>query len=298
MVVVTETWLSTLIPTGAVDLRDYSFCRSDRDGRGGGVGIYIRSCLNHNICDFDFHEIPMDTLEHIWVNVNIGGKKFVIGVLYRPPSSNVKAFLSYLDAILPYLVTNFDNIVILGDLNVNLLNENNRISPIFNTYGFNQIIREPTRITINSSSLLDPIFIKSSFKVALSGALNCDVLSDHHLVYAKINIPRIKNISKTVTFRNFKQFNEDQFRADLDKNFWNNIFYISDIDEKIQFLTENIIALFDKHAPITQVRVSKPPAPWLTDTLKVILKLRDEAFLRFKKCKTLNAWNHYIYTNA
>lgn len=147
VVAVTETWLSEIIPTSAVGLDGYTFCRNDRNGRGVGVGIYINACFKHDILLLDNHQLPSGTLEHIWVKINVSGKNFVFGVLYRPPHANIHACVSYLDEILSYLVTNFDNIVILGDVNVNLLNEHNSISNIFSTYGFRQTISQPTRIT-------------------------------------------------------------------------------------------------------------------------------------------------------
>ncbi|KAJ8971387.1 hypothetical protein NQ317_005086 [Molorchus minor] len=40
-------------------------------------------------------------------------------------------------------------------------------------------------------------------------------------------------------------------------------------------------------------RISKLPAPWLTDNLKLMMKIRDKAYSKYKKNKTDSSWNYY-----
>nr|CAH7755017.1 unnamed protein product [Callosobruchus chinensis] len=78
--------------------------------------------------------------------------------MYRPPHGNVLDGIECLDDLLPGVVTEYDNIIILGDLNINFLIQDNKVSQCFKSYGLTQIIVEPTRITETSITLLDPIF--------------------------------------------------------------------------------------------------------------------------------------------
>nr|CAH7757384.1 unnamed protein product [Callosobruchus chinensis] len=82
-----------------------------------------------------------------------------------------------------------------------------------------------------------------------------------------------KQTPRIATFRDFKNFDQERFTADL--------FSINWIDAK--FISDNIIALFDHHAPLKTIRVTKPRAPWLTPNLKLLMKLRDKALHRFRK---------------
>nr|CAI5865207.1 unnamed protein product [Callosobruchus analis] len=90
---VKETWLSDQIPDELLKIDEYNFLRIDRGTRGGGVGVYL--CLSTS----------KDT--------NLTES---IGRLY-----------SCLEEIKPTC----DEIIILGDLNVNLLQHSN--SAISNT---------------------------------------------------------------------------------------------------------------------------------------------------------------------
>ncbi|CAH1965202.1 unnamed protein product [Acanthoscelides obtectus] len=47
IVAVSETWLSKCTSSKTVNIPGFSFCRNDRPSRGGGVGIYISSNINH-----------------------------------------------------------------------------------------------------------------------------------------------------------------------------------------------------------------------------------------------------------
>jgi hypothetical protein len=58
-------------------------------------------------------------------------------------------------------------------------------------------------------------------------------------------------------------------------------------------LNKFIIEIFDKHAPLTTSMITKRPAPWLTDNLKVMMKIRNKAFSKYKRSKSLIDYQHY-----
>ena len=101
--------------------------------------------------------------------------------------------------------------IILGDLNCNYLtnSDNSQLTQlklIGEVYQLTQLIKEPTRVTQISSTLIDIIFTSDPSKIILSGVSHIGI-SDHSLVYAvcKIAVPT-KNTHKYVTTRTFKKF--------------------------------------------------------------------------------------------
>nr|CAI5821884.1 unnamed protein product [Callosobruchus analis] len=66
-----------------------------------------------------------------------------------------------------------------------------------------------------------------------------------------------------------------------------------DVDEKIDFLSNAILSVLDKHAPYKLVRFTKKPAPWLTDNLRFIMHLRDVAKAKFNQDKSVESWEKY-----
>nr|CAH7760935.1 unnamed protein product [Callosobruchus chinensis] len=288
IIAVSETWLSESIDSVTVDIPGFNFCRKDRQSRGGGVGIYVRSTIKYEIltCSSDAR------LEHIFIKFKIGRRSYCLAVMYRPPHGNVLDGIECLDDLLPGVVTEYDNIIILGDLNINFLIQDNKVSQCFKSYGLTQVIVEPTRITETSSTLLDPIFFSAGANCVEKGTINADMLSDHQMVYCSL-FCGIQKQQKFVTFRDYKNFNIDNFNKDLHQVPWDRILYLRDVESKLRFLTENINMLFDLHCPIRTVRVTRPKAPWLTSNLKLIFKERNRALSKFKNNPSPDNWNNY-----
>ena len=88
--------------------------------------------------------------------------------------------------------------ILTHDMNCNILNlpDNNtrHIKCIYNTYEFKQMIKEATRTTSDTTSLIDHI------------ATNRPDISDHGIIYAvgTMRIPTVRGMSKVVTIRKFR----------------------------------------------------------------------------------------------
>ena len=75
---------------------------------------------------------------------------------------------------------------------------------------------------------------------------------------------------------------------------WNKIFYISDINEKLNIFNNNILFLINKHAPVKFKYIqNKPFTPWITDNIKILMKLRDKAYSKYSKQKTPASLQYY-----
>nr|CAH7767044.1 unnamed protein product [Callosobruchus chinensis] len=219
--------------------------RKDRQSRGGGVGIYVRSTIKYEIltCSSDAR------LEHIFIKFKIGRR---------------------------------------SDLNINFLIQDDKVSQCFKSYGLTQVILEPTRITETSSTILDPIFLSEGANCVEKGTINANMLSDHQMF-----ILWYSKAKKIVTFRDYKNFNIDNFNKDLHQVPWDRILYLRDVESKLRFLTVNINMLFDLHCPIRTVRVTRPKAPWLTSNLKLIFEERNRALSKFKNNPSPDNSNNY-----
>ena len=293
IVALSETWLSNDVDSDTIKLQGYNLFRKDRVGRGGGVAIYIKTGINKcEIVSLDFLT-NNNLFEHLWIKFKANQKTFLISSIYRPPQINLTDCLNDLEDILSFVTPIFDVVLCLGDLNVDLFNVDNPISNCFNSYNYEQLIMEPTRITSSSSTLIDPIFISNNELVAQAGTLLADMVSDHRMVYCYLDMKSVKFKQKFVTFRDFSNFNLDTFQTYFGELPLDDIIYESDINKKVDLLNNFVISSFDMFAPFKTVRVSKPKAPWLTDNLKLILKEKHKAFNRYKLTKHQNDWEYY-----
>lgn len=290
---ISETWLHRGIDDGAVKIEGYSLIRNDRTGkRGGGVCFYIKNNLKFNVIVCE----QSDFLEHIWIEFNLHKKIYIFGNIYRPPNNGCARFLNELEDTLIRIFSEYDSILCMGDMNINLLDYDSSntsdLLSVFNTFSLEQIIKEPTRISGNSMTLID--LISTNIEVCDSGVVDVNI-ADHFLVFCKLALNNTNNPAKMISYRNLKNINLANFERDLEAIPWDNLYTIDDIDDKISFFNNNILQIFDVHAPLKTIRISNKTrySPWITDNIKFMQKLRDKALKRYKKTKQPGHWEYY-----
>ena len=92
----------------------------------------------------------------------------------------------------------------MGYLNCDLLTEEklsdtptNKLNSLYELYQLSQLIDEPTRITMTTSSLIDHIITNTPEKISHSGVIHTGI-SDHSLVFAIRKIQIIQKKEKTL----------------------------------------------------------------------------------------------------
>lgn len=291
VVMVTETWLSASDDSGLIFIPGYTIFRRDRLLRGGGVAAYVKSHLGGEEVLLDF--IDYSTLECLFLKVKLFSRTVILAVFYRPPNTNINSYIQDYDNILTNLTPSCDVFVCLGDFNVNFLSLNNPISNCFESYGLTQLLNEPTRVTDRTSTLIDPIFINDINFVASFGTMPAEDISDHKFVYLVLNVKTIKPPPKIITFRNFRNFNLDHFRQDLQSISWHHLYNEQIVDNKIIIFNNIITTLFNKHIPKRTVRITKPSAPWLTNEIKHFKNIRRKALQKYKRTQSVADRDYY-----
>nr|CAI5825638.1 unnamed protein product [Callosobruchus analis] len=117
--------------------------------------------------------------------------------------------------------------------------------------------------------------------------------TDHQLVCVELKTTIPKVAERYKIFRDFSFFNLEMFDRDMRMLNWQHIFYCQDIDAKGNILSNHILNLFDKHAPLVTRRISKPKAEWYTDCIKVMTEERNRRLSKYKHTKNENDWREY-----
>jgi hypothetical protein len=93
--------------------------------------------------------------------LNLQSKKCYIIAIYRPPSGNFNKFMSHLETIIHQLYNPKIELIICGDINMNYLEESNRVkqlNSLFQTFSLVNVVSFPTRVHGYSSTSIDNIF--------------------------------------------------------------------------------------------------------------------------------------------
>ncbi|CAH2108264.1 unnamed protein product [Euphydryas editha] len=164
---INETWLRE--GDSAPAISGYRFVHIPRHhsikrGRGGGVGFYIRRGVNARVCP---HPV-VSSVEQMWLRLSVASRCIIIGTAYRAPWQDVVA---HLDALTDTITSfpNCDNLILAGDLNIDLLDSKNTKIPVLQQFlhclNLKQIIAQPTHFHDDQTqTLIDIVCTNTSFK--------------------------------------------------------------------------------------------------------------------------------------
>ena len=181
---ISETKIDDSVLNSEIDIENYEVIRRDRNRHGGGVACYIRK----DIC-FNQSNIFSSEVENICFDILLKNMQpITVGVFYRPPNYN--KFLEEISSDFSKMKSEKNEVIILGDLNINLfqngkyiLNKTNptlsgeksthpllkQYKQFISNFGLKQLINTPTRITCETSTLIDHILTNSDEKISQYG---------------------------------------------------------------------------------------------------------------------------------
>ena len=287
IIVLTETWLCD--QSEFLDVAGYTAYHTVRtDRRGGGVTVLVKSNIqSHSLSLFS---CITDHFEICSVRVIINKKKYNIIGVYRPPEKSVVDFSpAFFNLISHDEISNFFS-VITGDFNINInptdLSDSAALfTSEFNSLHFYSKISVPTRVSNNSNSHIDHIWVNSPIS-SISGVFPIHI-SDHYPIF--ISLPNLLNSAsiqlKKIRFRCHSEDNINsfvnrvgQFVGDFRIAGPNSVGGNCD-----QFLS-SLYAIYDECCPVKQKTVSQKRArnPWLTGELLRCIARKHELYRLYR----------------
>ena len=115
-----------------------------------------------------------------------------------------------------------------------------------------QLIKVPTRITCNSTTIIDHILASYPERVTQQSIIDVG-LSDLQLIFCARKISRIKRSThKQIKFRSFKHYSADLFKETLTRINFPNYQNFNDAIEAYDDFIQKIMAANDQVAPIKE----------------------------------------------
>lgn len=212
------------------------------------MAILVRNNLNVKI--IDVNNLTLTGIEVICICVQVAHyKSFAVSCVYRPEhNSSDFAGMEYL---FNFLNVFNKSVYILGDFNVNLLDNNpesKKLNTLLQRFSFTQILSSPTRI----DSLLDLIIVKESQRDrVISSYVYNEAISDHRFCVCNIRVKNITSQNVIKLGRNWKNINFESLIHDFDRDdYFVNL--NNDVNELMQELTNRVLSVFNREAPIVQ----------------------------------------------
>ncbi|CAG4980942.1 unnamed protein product [Colias eurytheme] len=279
-IVISETWLKPCLPSTAYSLPGFNIIRNDRVGRvGGGVAIYLKSSITYSVISASPQPTPVDSLEHLFLEITLCHQKVLLGALYSPNLS--VDYFSYFDQLLDKFTRSFQHVILMGDLNTCLIKNDHRSKKLLSTIDCYNMNILPLNATHHfpdcSPSLLDLIIVSSLDYVAIFGQCAAEGFSYHDLIFVSYKIRPPKYKPKVIIQRNFSGMDIESLVEEAKNLNWSLITNADDIDAKINLFNSFLLRLYDKHTPFRPIKLKHLPAPWLTPELKSLINKKNRA---------------------
>ena len=277
---VSETHLDNSITDTGVGISGYNIFRNDRNIFGGGVAIYIQNNIPVRVRS----DLMVPGIEALWLEVHLAHcKQFLVGCVYRPPSSNVQ----YVEELCSMLIRVTDmarEVYVLGDFNIDWLSESCPLRKKLNSTALicnlTQMVNKPTRVHCNeagrtSATCIDHIFTNNID--LCSNAVSVTVgFSDHNIVAFVRKTTTPKAGPKVMYKRSYRRFCENDFIRDIENVEWNRVLALNGVEEALRLFIELFLCVADRHVPLRKFTVGSSKAPWIDEELKECMRERDE----------------------
>lgn len=272
---------------------NYTLWRADRTSRGGGIAAYLRS----DIAGDRKKNLEFDFIESIGIELILNNKKWFLCGAYKPPSMSDSTFTNDFTKNLDKITCNYDNFMILGDLNFDMLNDEKCVvlKNMCDIFDLTNLVKEPTCFCKDANpSLVDVILTNKpnyccnicNFETGLS-----DV---HHLVSVQFKgeIPQGHKDKKKKQYRSYKNFDSENFISDLGQlDFCFSEF--QDVNEAYENFNSKFMQTYNKHVPLKKRNVVRKPVPFMNRKLRQAVYKKRMLHNVYKAHRDSKSWEQY-----
>ena len=303
IVAVTETWLDDQVPDSVIQFPGFTtLFRTDRGvnqrgSRGGGVLILARDGLRcSRRPELQFWN------ESVWMEVLLPGhRSFVIGCVYRPPSSSsgdIDDFAQSIELSLDKIALDRSDVAVVGDFNAtspswlpsdDYNSAGRALEPVFLQLGLHQCISFPTHLACDGrpTSLLDLVLLSNPSLLLRASDLPPLGKSDHVILDCtfrfKVTAPVSCSIRRLWLYdqADFEKINNRL--SDLD---WTAVSAATDIDHAWAAWKELFLSVVTKEVPTRMVGKPRAKLPWIDSKLRELIKQKHAAWRACKRFPT------------
>lgn len=284
---ITETWLHSYVCDNLVKLDNYLLVRNDREGtEGGGVACYIHHSLSVKILATSPGQYSTSPeyllLEISGVNVD----KLLFATIDRPPRASM---LTDFTRDLLIFSHAYENIILTGDLNYNLLinDYNSRyLRDHVNSLALHIVPSGPTHHTMNCDTWLDVFIVDDLEKLQEFTKSDTPFIAGHDLLEMtyifEVNVPNERRVTRR-SYRNFVHADYIDTLTQALNNSQLSELETRDINDVTDELVNVLNASLNIHAPYRTFCPNRPPAPWLSRELRNCISRRNALYMAAKR---------------
>ena len=307
---VTETWLDENSSKG-IEIPGFHFVFQNRDmKRGGGVGFFIDERIKYSTVDASLWNSSVTSFELLLISMDCQKTgNFLVGVIYRPPDTNLHSFNIEFSNLLNCLVKRNMNILLMGDFNIDFLSreQSSSMADFFNllaSYSLLPAFTAPTRITSKTASAIDNMFTNYPLQHSIARIV-IDDISDHLPIFLSTDLaPRTNTERDQISFRRLTSLRQkEMFEQMLGEMDWSGVIGMADggdASSAYSLFINKYLEIYNKCFPL--VKYTRGPArfdkDWMTPNLMKCCKKKNALYKKYLKSPTVaNKEKFTVYRN-
>ncbi len=287
-----ESKLDSSIYDRLIRVENYKMYRRDVKRTAHGLIIYIRSNITHfrrMDLEYDDSETQFITLE-VWLKKE---KWFIVSV-YKPPPAKEACFIRELSMLCELLYKESENILIMGDMNIDMKTDRNKLQDVCDQYDLKNVITGTTCFKSRTNpSLIDVILVSKPKRYHKSTHFDTG-LSDFHemiCICTKVHAPQC--VPRNIVYRSFKNFNEKDYVNDVSMIPFHVSYVFDDTDDVVWFHDKLLYDVVESHAPLKRRRLKKESVPYMNSELRKVQNRRNQLRNSYWNNKTDFNWEQY-----
>ena len=224
---------------------------------------------------YKINKIDSKNSDLVCLTLGNGSNILKVILIYRSPNSNIEIFLKELKQIIKK--NECENIIILGDINIDILKgPNEKIAfdylYLLNKFGYHSEINSTTRKNDSTATCIDHIFTKLS-NISIENIEILDLgITDHMTISFQIKSDKTQFFKQSQQERFVQYTNYNKINDDLSEIHWHEKFKNKNSNESTLILT-NIINDTLKQNTITILKnnLQKQKPQWLTNLTAILI---------------------------
>ena len=218
-------------------------------------------------------------IEIVIIELNLNKSKWLVCGCFHSPSQSDEYFFYHLGNVLENFSKKYDRFVLLSNFNVQ--ENETMLSEFLNAFNAKNIVKNKTCFeSIENPSCVDLIITDKPGSFQHTNVFERGILDHHKLVTTVIKLKFAKALPKYFHCRNYKNFNEQDFKFELRGKL-----EVDVADSSYETFHNVYLNVLNEHAPIKTKVVRGNQAPYVTKAYrKVVMKrseLKNKIFKKF-----------------
>lgn len=300
--IISKTHLIFLTETNITDeennlynMRGFNSIFLNREGRGGGVAVYIKESIN-----FKTTYINTDSYETLRIDIIKNNKTTTIIPIYRPPSQNVNTFTNELDQALSK-INKKNETIIIGDMNIDIKRTNittTKYLDMLSSYGLQCMVTETTREDEKNktNTCIDHLFVRCR-RTQAHAVVVTTTISDHYSVFGYVE--EIKKTKESIVIgcqgSDNTKINTKKVNNCINETDWDGIINKSNNTNELFSNIYKVFCNIYERTKELNIKIQKrKDYPWLSNVILQCCEIRDKLHKKWCKNKD-NKTNETLY---